>query len=306
MDSTHLFPVPMRRPLAEAWDAGPEQFARSRPSGWCPGCGCEGVVEALAKAFAGLGAANKDILVAAGPGCANALPDSLLTYGVKAPAGLALSVGLGAKFANPDLTVVAVVGRSEALGSGCVALAGACRVNADITFIMLDDGLGAKPDERQAHAGALALAAGATFVGRAFSGEPAHAASMFLQALQHRGFSFVHLLCPCPGKDGLDASVRLRGRLRMREETASKTASSGPPVGPAAPGERSTASPGDLGAVLSACLETAPLTLGVLHEAADVPSWEESAPTVRRRGPAVRESLGLSEKEVSELEASLR
>ena len=205
---------------------------------------------------------------------------------MKAPAGLALSVGLGAKLSNPDLTVVAVVGRSEALGSGCVALAGACRVNADITFIMLDHGLGARPDERPAHAGALALAAGATFVARAFSGEPAHAASVLLRALQHRGFSFVHLLCPCPGKDGPEASVRLRGRLRKQDEAASKTV--------------------DLAAVLASCLETAPLCLGVLHEAADVPSWDELAPTVCRRGPAVRESLRLSEKEVAELESSLR
>ena len=43
----------------------------------------------------------------------------------------------------------------------------------------------------------IALAAGANFIARAFSGDPNGTAQIIAQAIRHRGFSFVEILSPC-------------------------------------------------------------------------------------------------------------
>jgi len=43
----------------------------------------------------------------------------------------------------------------------------------------------------------LALTAGATFVAQSFSGDPKHAAEIYVQAMQHPGFAMVNDFSPC-------------------------------------------------------------------------------------------------------------
>ena len=45
---------------------------------------------------------------------------------------------------------------------------------------------------------AIAIAAGATFVAREFSGKPNQLAETLTHAIRHPGFSFVQVLSPCP------------------------------------------------------------------------------------------------------------
>ena len=45
---------------------------------------------------------------------------------------------------------------------------------------------------------ALALASGASFVARGFSGDPNGLARLLVEAIEHPGFAFVHVLSPCP------------------------------------------------------------------------------------------------------------
>jgi 2-oxoglutarate ferredoxin oxidoreductase subunit beta len=44
----------------------------------------------------------------------------------------------------------------------------------------------------------MVLAYGATFAARGFSGDPNQLADLFIRALNHRGFSFVQAMSPCP------------------------------------------------------------------------------------------------------------
>ena len=44
---------------------------------------------------------------------------------------------------------------------------------------------------------ALALAAGGTFVARAFRGDQKHLTDLIKQGLQHKGFSFIDIFSPC-------------------------------------------------------------------------------------------------------------
>jgi 2-oxoglutarate ferredoxin oxidoreductase subunit beta len=44
---------------------------------------------------------------------------------------------------------------------------------------------------------AIALAAGASFIARGFSGDPSLLSRLLVQAIRHRGFSFLHVMSPC-------------------------------------------------------------------------------------------------------------
>ncbi len=44
---------------------------------------------------------------------------------------------------------------------------------------------------------AVALAAGATFIARAFAGQPKHVAQMIAEGIQHRGYALIDVLQPC-------------------------------------------------------------------------------------------------------------
>jgi 2-oxoglutarate ferredoxin oxidoreductase subunit beta len=44
---------------------------------------------------------------------------------------------------------------------------------------------------------AVALGAGATFISRAFAGEPKHMAGLIAQGIQHQGYALIDVLQPC-------------------------------------------------------------------------------------------------------------
>ena len=44
---------------------------------------------------------------------------------------------------------------------------------------------------------AIALASGASFIARGFSGNPSGLTKMITEAIEHRGFSFIEVLSPC-------------------------------------------------------------------------------------------------------------
>lgn len=44
---------------------------------------------------------------------------------------------------------------------------------------------------------AIAMAAGASFIARGYSGDPKGLTQMLVEAIKHPGFSFLHVLSPC-------------------------------------------------------------------------------------------------------------
>ncbi len=50
---------------------------------------------------------------------------------------------------------------------------------------------------RPFHPLVIALAAGANFVARSFSGDPVNTAELLVQAIEHPGFSLIEILSPC-------------------------------------------------------------------------------------------------------------
>src|SRR3989344_1994836 len=83
---------------------------------WCPGCGDFGVLTSLQKACASLNLDSKDVLCVYGIGCSSNLPGFFGSYGMHTLHGRSVAVAQGAKFGNPDLTVIVTGGDGDGHG----------------------------------------------------------------------------------------------------------------------------------------------------------------------------------------------
>jgi 2-oxoglutarate ferredoxin oxidoreductase subunit beta len=185
---------------------------------WCPGCGDYSVLLSIGKAFAALSLNPEEIAVVSGIGCSSRIAGYTNCYGFHGVHGRALAVGTGLKVARPDLTVLVAGGDGDGFSIGGNHFLHACRRNPDITYVVMDNEVygmtkgqpspTTDPDWESAlspggtgvtsfHPLVIALASGANFVARAFSGDPNGTAKTLVEAISHPGFSFVQILSPC-------------------------------------------------------------------------------------------------------------
>ena len=173
----------------------------------------------MTKAAAYLGLAKEQLAMVSGIGCSSRLPAYINSYGFHGIHGRSLAIAAGLKAARPDLTVVVAGGDGDGFSIGGNHFIHACRRNMDLTYIVMDNEVygmtkgqaspTTQPDWRNSkltprgtgvrrfQPAALALAAGASFIARGFTGDPSGLTQLIVQAIQHPGFSFLHVLSPC-------------------------------------------------------------------------------------------------------------
>lgn len=185
---------------------------------WCPGCGHFGVLAAVERALAVMDAAPERTALISGIGCSSRLPAYLTPYGFHGVHGRALPFATGLKLARPDLEVMVLGGDGDGYAIGGNHFLHACRRNVDIAYVVMDNRVfgmtkgqpspTTEPDwdSPMAPGGlgmpsfdpvAVALAAGANFVARGFSGDPNGLAEMIVEAVRWPGFALVEVLSPC-------------------------------------------------------------------------------------------------------------
>ncbi|GAB1459660.1 2-oxoacid:ferredoxin oxidoreductase subunit beta [Thauera sp.] len=185
---------------------------------WCPGCGDYSVLGSITKALAELSIPPESVALVSGIGCSSRLPAYTNVFGFHGVHGRALPIATGIKVSRPELTVIASGGDGDGYSIGGNHFMHACRRNMDLTYIVMDNHVygmtkgqaspTTEPDWdnklmpggtgiRSFHPLVIALAAGANFVARGFSGDPNGTAELIAQAIRHPGFSFVQLLSPC-------------------------------------------------------------------------------------------------------------
>ena len=185
---------------------------------WCPGCGDYSVLSSVTKAFAQLELDPNKIAVVSGIGCSSRIPAYTSCYGFHGVHGRSLAVGTGLKIARPDLTVLVAGGDGDGYSIGGNHFMHACRRNVDMTYVVMDNHVygmtkgqpspTTEPDWdnklspggtglRVFHPLVIALASGANFIARAFSGDPNGTAEILAKAIATPGFSFVEILSPC-------------------------------------------------------------------------------------------------------------
>jgi 2-oxoglutarate/2-oxoacid ferredoxin oxidoreductase subunit beta len=196
----------------------PADYKSSVKPIWCPGCGDYSVLLEITKALAQLQLAREDVAIVSGIGCSSRIPAYTSCYGFHGIHGRALPLATGLKVARSDLTVLCTGGDGDGFSIGGNHFLHACRRNVDITYIVMDNqvygmtkgqaspttdpdwdsvltpgGTGIRPFQPLV----IALASGANFVARAYSGDPEGTTRIIVEAIQHPGFSFVQILSPC-------------------------------------------------------------------------------------------------------------
>jgi 2-oxoglutarate ferredoxin oxidoreductase subunit beta len=185
---------------------------------WCPGCGDYHVLMSFGRAFAQLGLPPEQIAVISGIGCSSRIPAYTNCYGFHGVHGRSLALAAGLKVTRPDLTVVVASGDGDGYSIGGNHFLHACRRNVDLTYLVMDNhvygmtkGQPSPTTEpgwssklapggtglREFHPLVIALASGANFIARGFSGDPNGCAALIADAVRHPGFSFVEILSPC-------------------------------------------------------------------------------------------------------------
>ena len=185
---------------------------------WCPGCGDFGVVAAVEMAVKRLQIPSHNVVIVSGIGCSSNLPHFLSAYGFHGIHGRVLPVAEGIRWANHGLTVNGTAGDGEGIGIGAGHFIHAMRRNVDLSYVTMDNqiyglttgqagptsSLGVKTKstpngviENPIDPISLALASGATYVARGFSGDVKHLADLVANGIQHRGFAFVDVFSPC-------------------------------------------------------------------------------------------------------------
>ncbi len=185
---------------------------------WCPGCGDFHVLMSITRALAATGRPPEQVAAISGIGCSSRIPAYTNCYGFHGVHGRALPVAAGLKVARPDLTVLALSGDGDGFSIGGNHFLHACRRNIDMTYIVMDNRVygmtkgqpspTTEPDWDSAlspggtglspfHPLVIALASGANFVAREFSGDIKACTATITEAINHPGFSFVEILSPC-------------------------------------------------------------------------------------------------------------
>jgi len=184
---------------------------------WCPGCGNFGILNALKQALVACDLAPHQILLVSGIGQAAKAPHYLRANVFNGLHGRSLPAALGAKLANPELTVIAESGDGCLYGEGGNHFLAALRRNLDLTILAHDNrvygltkgqasptsqqGMVTKTQPHGAFAApfnpvAVAVTMGASFVARGYAGRPEQLAGLIAEAIKHRGTALVDILQP--------------------------------------------------------------------------------------------------------------
>jgi 2-oxoglutarate ferredoxin oxidoreductase subunit beta len=263
---------------------------------WCPGCGDFGVLAALEKAIVDLQIQPYNVVTISGIGCSSNLPGYVNTYGMHTLHGRALAVATGVKLANHELTVVVTGGDGDGFGIGGNHFIHTMRRNVDLLYLAMDNqiyglttgqasptsAIGMKTKstpfgsvEGPINPITLALAVGATFVARGFSGEQKHLTDLIKQGLQHKGFSFIDVFSPCVTYNHDNTYPWFKQRVKKLEEDSTYDSSNWQM------------------AIERSQLWGEVIPIGKFFQRDDLPSLDQAEPVLDTGGPLALRELGI-------------
>jgi 2-oxoglutarate ferredoxin oxidoreductase subunit beta len=172
----------------------------------------------MKEALADLGIKPREFVLVSGIGQAGKFPHFIKAQSFNGLHGRYLSAALGIKASNPELTVIAVSGDGCTLSEGGNHFLHTIRYNPDIVNVLHNNqvyGLTkgqASPTSQLGfktkvqvfgvinepfNALAVAISLNASFVARAFVGDIEKTKELLKEAIKHRGYALIDLLCPC-------------------------------------------------------------------------------------------------------------
>lgn len=284
---------------AERTQVTAKDFKSNQKSTWCPGCGDFGIQSALQTALINAGVAPWQVLFVSGIGCGSKLPDYINSNGYMTLHGRGGTIGCGAHLANTKLQVITIGGDGDSFGIGIGHMIHNMRRNMDVVHIVennevygLTKGQYSPTSKRGFKTStspegaiefginplALAVASGATFVGRCFSGDPKHAAEIIQKAMEHKGFALVDFLQTCPSYNKIQNNDWYKDHTyKILEENPSYDCKD------------------PLQAFALAMKDDGRYPMGVLFENNDRPTYSEQIPAYQQNpAPIIEHSLDIS------------
>lgn len=201
---------------------------------WCPGCGDHIILTCLKRALTELGKNPHDVLIVAGIGQAAKTPQYISANAFCGLHGRALPAAVAAKIANEDLTVVVNSGDGDSYGEGGNHFIHNIRRNVDIAHFVHDNQIygltkgQASPTSQTGHVTGvqvngniniplnpmlLALAMGAGFVARGFTGDPEQLVALMKQAILFKGYALLDILQPCVSFNKINTFTDYKSRV---------------------------------------------------------------------------------------------
>lgn len=189
------------------------------PHIWCPGCGNGIVLQAIIRAIDELQLSKDNTVFVSGIGCSSRAPGYLDFNTLHTTHGRALAFATGVKVAKPELNVIVIMGDGDATAIGGNHFIHAARRNIDLTAIVFNNNIygmtggqyspltptGSKATtcpygnlERNFDIANLAIAAGATYVGRSTTYHAKMLSDLIVKAVKNKGFSLVEAITACP------------------------------------------------------------------------------------------------------------
>ncbi len=191
---------------------------QSLPHMWCAGCGNGITVKAIACALENLRLDPRKIVMVSGIGCWGKADDYFTCNALHTTHGRALAYASGVKGANPELTVIVLMGDGDGTTIGGNHLLHAARRNMDLTAVLVNnynygmtggqasattphDALTSTSvlgnPERSIDVCSLAEVAGANYVARETVAQGMRLSKRIQEAIANKGFSLVEVASPC-------------------------------------------------------------------------------------------------------------
>jgi 2-oxoglutarate ferredoxin oxidoreductase subunit beta len=195
-----------------------KDFSSDQDVKWCPGCGDYAILAQIQKTMPALGIPPEDLVFVSGIGCSSRFPYYMQTYGFHSIHGRAMTLASGIRTANPDLSVWVITGDGDALSIGGNHFLHTLRRNFDINVVLFNNRIYGltkgqySPTSEQGKVtksspdGAIdhpinpvraAIAAEATFVGRAFDTDTKHLPALIERLSRHKGIGFLEVFQNC-------------------------------------------------------------------------------------------------------------
>jgi len=210
----------------------------------CAGCGHDSISAAIIQAFFELDIPPHRVAKLSGIGCSSKTPTYFLgnSHGFNSVHGRMPSVLTGAALANRNLIYLGVSGDGDSASIGLGQFAHVLRRGVNMVYVVENNGVygltkgqfsatadkGSKSKRGAANMDEpidlvlLALALGATFVGRGFSGDKGQLVPLIKAAVAHRGAAFIDVISPCVAFNNHPGSTKSYDYVREHNEAVNR------------------------------------------------------------------------------------
>ena len=185
----------------------------------CAGCGHDSITAAIIQACFELSLPPQSVVKLSGIGCSSKTTAYFVAggHGFNSVHGRMPSIATGANAANKNLRYIGISGDGDSLSIGFGQLGHVIRRNVDMLYVLENNGVygltkgqfsasadvGSKSKKGEANQTTpidvvqVALALGATFVARSFSGDKAQLVPLLKAGFAHKGFAIIDVISPC-------------------------------------------------------------------------------------------------------------